>query len=113
MTSSTTNTAADNGGTTSAKEEHPVAVLRRNEGHGLISLACDALHATTDLTHYLHTALYGPQGVVPVTDLKAALSNARACLQVADQYLGHLDEVLDSAVPPDWEPAVLQPATHW
>ena len=113
MTSSTTTTAADDGGTASAKEEHPVAVLRRIEGRGLITLACDALHATTDLTHYMHQALYGPQGVVPVTDLKEALSNARACLQVADQYLGQLDEVLDGAVPPDWEPTVLKPATHW
>jgi hypothetical protein len=112
MTSSTT-TAADNGGSTSAKEEHPVAVLRRAEGKGVISLASDALHAATDLTHHLFLVLYGPQGVVPVTDLKAALSNARACLQVADHYLGHLDEVLDSAVPPDWEPAIIEPATHW
>ena len=113
MTSSTTTTAADDGGTASAQKEHPVAVLRREEGKGVINLASDALHATSDLVHYLLMALYGPQGVVPVTDLKAALSNARACLQVTDHYLGHLDEVLDGAVPPDWEPEVLEPATHW
>jgi hypothetical protein len=113
MTSRTPTMAADDGGTVSAKKEHPVAVLRREEGKGVIRLASDALHATLDLTHHLHTVLYGPQGVVPVTDLKEALSNARACLQVADYYLGHLDVVLDSAVPPDWEPEVLEPATHW
>jgi hypothetical protein len=113
MTSSTPTTAADDGGTASAQKEHPVAVLRREEGRGVITLASDALHATLDLVHHLHTALYGPQRVVPVTDLKEVLSNARACLQVTDHYLGHLDEVLDAAVPPDWEPTVLDPATHW
>lgn len=113
MTSSTTTMTADNGGTVSAKEDHPVAVLRREEGRYLISLVCDAVHATSDLTHHMHEALYGPQGVVPVTDLKTALSNARACLDVAHRYLSQLDEVLDTAVPPDWEPDVLEPATHW
>lgn len=113
MTSSTPTPAADDGGTASAKKEHPVAVLRREEGQGLISLAMHALNAADLLAYHLHTALYGPQGVVPVTDLKEALSNARACLQVTDHYLGHLDVVLDSAVPPDWEPEVLEPATHW
>jgi hypothetical protein len=113
MTDSTTTSAAYDGGTVSAKKEHPVAVLRREEGRALISLVCDAVHATSDLAHYLHQAFYGPQGIVPVTDLKEALSNARACLQVADGYLGQLDVVLDSAVPPDWEPEVLEPETHW
>jgi hypothetical protein len=113
MTSSTTITAADDGGTTTGKKEHPVAVLRREEGRSLISLVCDAIHATSDLAHHLHEGVYGPQGVIPVTDLKEALSNARACLEVADRYLDQLDEVLDSAVPPDWEPTVLEPATHW
>ncbi len=113
MTDSTTTMAADNGGTTKADKEHPVAVLRREEGRGLITLVCDAIYAASNLTRYLHEVLYGPQGVVPVTDLKEALSNARACLQVTDGYLGQLDEVLSGAVPPDWEPAVLEPATHW
>jgi hypothetical protein len=113
MTDSTITTAADESGATSTKEEHPVAVLRRAEGKGLISLASEALHATRELVHYLHEAMYAPQGVVPVTDLKAALSNARACLQTTVEYLVQLDEVLDSAVPPDWEPPVLEPATHW
>jgi hypothetical protein len=113
MTSTTTTTALDGDDLASVKQEHPVAVLRRSEGHGLITLACDAVHATSQLTHYLHEVLYGPQGAVPVTDLKAALRNARACLQVADQYLGDLDGVLDTAVPPDWEQPVPEPATHW
>ena len=113
MTDSTITTTPDGGSTASAMKEHPIAVLRREEGRALISLACEAFHATSDLAHYLHQALWGPQGVVPVTDLKDALSNARACLQVADNYLGQLDVVLDSAVPPDWEPAIFEPATHW
>jgi hypothetical protein len=114
MTSSTTSTtAADDGGTTSGKEEHPVAVLRREEGRALIGMVCEAIHATSDLTHRLHQALYGPQGVIPVTDLKQVMSNAQACLEVASRHLCHLDEVLDSAVPPDWEPIVVEPATHW
>jgi hypothetical protein len=113
MTDSTITTTADDGGTTTAAREHPCAVLRREEGRYLISLVCDAVHATSDLAHYLHQGLYGPQGVVPVTDLKVALSNGRACLDVVYRYLSQLDEVLDSAVPPDWEPEVLEPATHW
>ena len=113
MTDSTITTAADDGGITSGTTEHPCAVLRRGEGRYLISMVCDAIHAASDLTHHLHQALYGPQGVVPVTDLKEALSNAQACLEVTGRYLDLLDEVLDSAVPPDWEPAVLEPATHW
>lgn len=113
MTSSTTTTAADDGGTVSAAKEHPCAVLRREEGRYLISLICDAVRATGDLAHYTHEALYGPQGVVPVTDLKAALTSARACLDIAYRYLSQLDEVLDSAAPPDWEQPVLEPASHW
>jgi hypothetical protein len=113
MTDSTITTAADEDGTVSVKHEHPVAVLRREEGRALIALICDAVHGTSDLAHHVHEALWGPQGVVPVTDLKQDLSNARACLDVAYRYAAQLEEVLDTAVPPDWEPAVVEPATHW
>src|SRR5690242_5910306 len=54
MTDSTTTTmAADNGGTTKADKEHPVAVLRREEGRGVISLACEGIHATNDLSWWV------------------------------------------------------------
>ncbi len=105
--------AVTDGTTETRKREHPVSVLRRKEGRGLIEMACDAVHAVSQLTYEMHHVMYSEPGTVPVADLRVMQENALACMQSADHYLRMLDDVLDSAVPPDWEHPVYEPATDW
>lgn len=98
MTSSTpTINAATDGMITSTNAEpgttDPVADLRTQEAHGLISLACDAVRATMDLAHEIHTHVYKPDGTSAAESQRKLLA-ALTCIQTADHYLRMLDEVL-------------------
>jgi hypothetical protein len=93
-------TGASNGAdtTTSTGEEarpgHGLAALRQKEGRGLISLACDALAETSDLTHEMHAQLYAKD---PADDrlVQQLMGEALTCLQAAEHYLLMLGSVLE------------------
>jgi hypothetical protein len=91
-------TAASNGGELPKDEKarpgHGLAVLRHKEGHGLISLACDALHETSDLAHEMHAQLYAKD---PADDrqVQQLLEETLTCLQAAEHYLLMLGSVIE------------------
>ena len=93
-------TAASNGGEPhedmgeTLRPGHGLAVLRHKEGHGLISLACDALHETSDLAHEMHAQLYAKD---PADDrqVQQRLEETLTCLQTAEHYLLMLGSVLE------------------
>ena len=102
-------TAASNGGDPpkdeTARPGHGLAVLRHKEGRGLISLACDALHETSDLAHQMHAQLYAkdPAGDRQVQQL---LEETLTCLQAAEHYLLMLGSVLEERATHDPDPGV-------
>ena len=106
MTRSITPITVSNGGVppedTSEKSRprHGLAALRHKEGHGLVSLACDALHETSDLAHEMHAQLYAKD---PVDDreLQQQLGEALTCLETTHNYLRVLSNVLEQRWPPD------------
>jgi hypothetical protein len=94
MTSSAPINAARDGMIASTTEhDDPVARLRNEEAHGLISVACDALHATSDLVNQIHTHIYKPDGT-STAEAQRKLLAALTCMETADHYLRLLDEVL-------------------
>ena len=97
MTSSTPVKAATDGMITSTDTKDPVHELRRSERCGLISLACDAVHAASDLGHEMHTGIYKP-GTVPTAEVQRRLLAALTCLETAEHYLRMLDEVIDAGL---------------
>ncbi len=97
-TSSTIVKAVSNGTTTEtkpARREHGVAVLRDKESKGLISLTCDALSQTSQVTHEMHGLIYDLDAEVPGAQLQQQLEEALTCLQTADHYLRMLGSVID------------------
>jgi len=101
-------TAASDGDSSPAKDEkaepeHGVSVLRHKEGRGLISLACDALHETSDLAYQMHAQLYATD---PADDRDLVQLNGEvlACLETAEHYLLMLSSIFEErerARPPD------------
>jgi hypothetical protein len=90
-------TAASNGDQTTASDdklvpEHGVAVLRHKEGRGLISLAHDALHETSELAHEMHAQLYAAD---PADDreLLQLMGEVLACLETGQHYLLMLSSI--------------------
>jgi hypothetical protein len=77
-------TAASNDGDPAKNEksqpEHSLRALRDMEGRGLISLASDALHETSNLAHEVHAQLYAED---PADDrqLRQLNGDALACLE--------------------------------
>jgi hypothetical protein len=104
-------TAASNGGEppddtgNTARPGHGLAVLRHKEGHGLISLACDALHETSDLAHDMHAQLYAKD---PADDrqVQQLLDETLTCLQAAEHYLLMLGSVIEERATQDPDPGV-------
>ena len=97
-----------------ASPEHGLAVLRDKEGRGLISLACDALRATSDLAYEMHARLYAKD---PADDraLQQLNGEAQACLETAEHYLLMLGSVVEERTPPpdpdpDVDPWSVEPA---
>jgi hypothetical protein len=114
MTSSTPVKAATDGMITSANTdaEDPVDELRRSERCGLISLACDAVHAASDLGHEMHTGIYKP-GTVPTAEVQRKLLAALTCLETAEHYLRMLDEVIDPGLDEATDPAKPEDSDPW
>ena len=111
-------TAAGNGDTAKRTEEkagpeHGLFVLRGKEGRGLISLACDALHETSDLAHEMHAQLYAKD---PADDrqVQQLLEETLTCLQAAEHYLLMLGSVIEEratqAPDPGVDPWSVEPA---
>ena len=111
MTRSITPITAANGGDppedtgNTARPGHGLAVLRHKEGHGLISLACDALHENSDLAHEMHAQLYAKD---PADDrqVQQRLEEALTCLQAAEHYLLMLGSVIEERATQDPDPGV-------
>jgi hypothetical protein len=112
MTSSTPVKAATDGMITSAEVKDPVRELRRSEGCGLISLACDAMHAASDLARQMHTGIYKP-GTIPAAEVQRQLLAALTCLETAEHYLRMLDEVIDPGLDEAADPAKPEDADPW
>ena len=101
-------TAASDGDSSPAKDEkaepeHGVSVLRHKEGRGLISLACDALHETSDLSYQMHTRLYA-NDPADDRDLLQMMGEALACLETGQHYLLMLSSIFEERErtrPPD------------
>jgi hypothetical protein len=109
MTSSniTPITAASNGDTSKATDkappEHGISVLRDKEGRGLISLACDALHETSNLAYQMHAQLYA-NDPADDRDLLQLMGEALACLETGQHYLLMLSSIFEEGErtrPPD------------
>jgi hypothetical protein len=101
-------TAASDGGNSTRTEEkappeHGLFLLRGKEGRGLIGLALDALHETSELAHDLHAQLYA-KDPADDRDLLQHLGEALACLETAHHYLLMLSSVLEERCPPDPDP---------
>jgi hypothetical protein len=103
-------TAASNGGEPpedtgeKARPGH-LAALRDKEGRGLISLACDALHETSDLAHEMHAQLYA-QDPADDRQVQQLMGEALTCLQAAEHYLLMLGSVLEERATQDPDPGV-------
>jgi hypothetical protein len=113
MTSSTTTIKAVKNGTTAepAKREHGLAVLREKEAQALISLACAAVHETSDLTHEMHGLIYdADKADVPDARLQQSLEEALTCWQTADHYLRMLGSVIDERTGDSQAPWPADPA---
>ena len=99
MTSSITPIqAASDGDSTAGRQptqrEHGLAVLRRDEAKGLISLACGAISETHSVGHEMHTLIYGRDGEFQPDRLDCLLTEILACWETADHYLRMLGSVL-------------------
>jgi hypothetical protein len=104
-------TGASNGADTTtstgetARPGHGLAALRQKEGHGLISLACDALHETNDLAHEMHAQLYA-DGPADDRHVEQLMGEALTCLQAAEHYLLMLGSVIEERATQDPDPGV-------
>jgi hypothetical protein len=70
-----------------------------------ISLACDALHETSDLAHEMHARLYA-DGPADDRHVEQLLGEALTCLQAAEHYLLMLGSVLEERATQDPDPGV-------
>jgi hypothetical protein len=113
MTSSTTTIKAVKNGTAAepAKREHGLAVLREKEARALISLACDALHETSNLGHEMHGLIYdADKADAPDARFQDFLEEALTCWQTADHYLRMLGSVIDERTGDSQAPWPADPA---
>ena len=103
MTSSTPTIKAVTDGTSTGIKD-PVAELRHDEAQHLISMACDAVNATGEVLHEVHSHIYKPAGT-PAAETQRLLLAVLTCMETAEHYLRMLDEVLadvpDSGAPPE------------
>ena len=112
MTSSTTTIKAVKNGTATepAKREHGLAVLREKEARALISLAREALHETSDLTHEMHSLIYDARVDARDPRFQDFLEETLTCWQTADHYLRMLGSVLDERTGDSQAPWPADPA---
>ena len=105
-------TAASNGGDPAKNEktqiEHGLSALRDIESRGLISLVCDALTETHSLAYEMHAQLYA-HDPADDRDLRQLNDEALSCLQTAEHYLLMLGSVIEERIPPDPDPAEIDP----
>ena len=107
MTSNITPITAASTGDTDQRTDEKVPperglyVLRKREGHGLISLACDALYETSNLASQMHAQLYATDPAEG-QDLQQLMGETQACLETAEHYLLMLGSVIEErTTPPD------------
>jgi hypothetical protein len=113
MTSSTTTIKAVSNGTTADPQEHEhgLAQLRAKESKALISMACDALHETSAVTHTMHGLIFDRnQADDPGARIRARLEEALACMETAEHYLRMLDSALDERTADSQAPWPAYPA---
>ena len=83
-----------NGSDVSDERPCGVASLRDREAKSLISLVCDALSETSEVTHRMHTALYKGDASDGGPELERRVVDALICLQATDHYLRMLRDVI-------------------
>jgi hypothetical protein len=102
---------ASNGAKTETKPEtkrdYGIAILREREAKALISLACDSMRETSQVTHQMFGLIYDRDTKVPDAELQQQLDEALSCWQTADHYLRMLGSVLEERIgdsPAPWRP---------
>jgi hypothetical protein len=77
-------------------DERPcgVASLRDREAKALISLVCEALSETSEITHRMHSALYKGDASDGSDEVGRRAVDALVCLQATDHYLRMLRDTL-------------------
>lgn len=77
------------------KPDHGLMVLRDKEAQGLISLACDALSETREISHDLHQVIYGYGDAAEgdSRDRLQVLNEALSCLRTTEHYLLMLSSI--------------------
>jgi hypothetical protein len=108
--SKTATIKAVNGSGVSDDRPCGVASLRDREARSLISLVCDALSETSEVSHRMHTAIYQGDDGDGATDLGRRIVDALVCLQATDHYLRMLRDVLAEQANGTPDPWTAEPA---
>jgi hypothetical protein len=109
MTSTTTQDASNGAKTETkpAKRDYGIAVMRDKEKKALISLACDCISETAQITHEMHRIIYDQDTTVNAAQFQRQLDEALSCWQTADHYLRMLDSVFEER---NWDSPVPWPS---
>lgn len=93
--SKTTTVASVNGPAAASDDPCGITVLRGKEVKSLVSLACDALSETHEVSHRLHRVIYKRDAQEGAGELRRMLADALACLATTEHYMRMLGSVID------------------